>query len=138
MGAIRRKGTITIIYEGAQIVIIDPADEDQGEAHPVPVATANPVMRKLIEKIWSRINPADLVSGISIQDRVKDSIVKTPGKIRNIEELPSWSRNAALAMVEKGIMDVGSDGTFKSGVNMKFLPGESGVYPWTSTSLPPR
>jgi len=47
-------------------------------------------MRKLIEKIWSRINPADLVSGISIQDRVKDSIVKTPGKIRNIEELPSW------------------------------------------------
>lgn len=104
VGWLRRKGELEYNYEGETIVIKSPEESDKiGKGHKKPINTpANPLDQYMARKMWAVINPMpDEISGIN--------------RISNISALPTWSRDSAIKAIDKGMMDLGKDGTFKSG-----------------------
>jgi len=116
---IRRKGKLNVIYEGAVITITDPADEDPVVSGGGNAFGANPIIKHMLDKYWSRVNPQDILN---------------PGNISNVNEIASWARDSVISMVGRGIMDLGAGNTFNGAQNA--TRGECAAYMARSFSLP--
>lgn len=116
---IRRKGRLEVIYEGAVITITDPADDDPEVSGGVGAFGANPIIKQMLDKYWSRVNPQDILN---------------PGNISNVNEIATWARDSVISMVGRGIMDLGAGNKFIGAQNA--TRGECAAYMARSFSLP--
>ena len=113
--SLKKKGVVTIEYEGVPIEIRDPADEDKRPGgRKKPLHQVDPFTDIMIKYFWSRVNPSPI-----------ESISVSP-VIRNMTAIPDWSRNSAINLVGNGVMNLKMDGSFK--MNDSVSRGECASY----------
>lgn len=100
--SIRKKGVLTIEYEGAKITIEDPNDNAKKGKGKKTVYAVDPFARSISEIYWDRIiNPLEIATN-------------QYNSIANETQLATWARTQAKSMVKMGIMNTGKQGIMKA------------------------
>lgn len=107
VGFIKRIGAVEYIHEGAKIIITDPADKDpESKSQGGPQYKQDTSFdRYMARMFWAVVSPTP----------DQNIAIDRASSIKNIKALHTWSNTAVKNMINKNIMDLGAEQTFKSG-----------------------